>query len=192
MTKREGNFWVRRRKRQRTPFKRWHTKTFRKKTVKNVMIIALVILLIGGVYHHRAFIIPTFLKFIGYAAPGIGRIISPPNITDIERAIFIYTNIERKKHGIKELIWDEKLSEIARTHSRDMAQNNFFSHINLNGEDPTARAKKYGYPIFKDLGNGLVRVGIAENIGKMTTGYISGIGWVYNDADSIAKAQVEV
>jgi len=182
--------------------------------IKRIIGFLLIIIFIGGLYHYRAFVIPTFLKFIGYEAPEIGPTVTPgpiitpvqtpsvtptstptitsqPNITDIEAAIFIYTNIERRNHGVKELIWDEKLSEIAKAHSRDMVQNNFFSHINLRGEDPTARAKRYGYPLYKELGDGWYREGIAENIGKMPTGNVLGVGYVSNDADSIAKAQVE-
>ncbi|MFH7880847.1 MAG: CAP domain-containing protein, partial [Candidatus Aenigmatarchaeota archaeon] len=118
-------------------------------------------------------------------------ITSELNTRDIEKAIFIYTNIERKKHGLKELIWDEKLAEIAREHSIDMAQNKFFSHINLKGEDPTARAIRHDYNVYKSLGGGWFAKGIAENIGKMPTGYVSGIGYVNNDVDSIAQAQVK-
>jgi len=188
--------------------------------LKRIIAFLLIIIFVGGLYHHRAFVIPTFLKFIGYEAPEIAPTVTPiqtpvttpsqtptsspiptptstptitsqPNTTDIEVAIFIYTNIERRNHGVEELIWDEQLSEIARAHSRDMVQNDFFSHVNLEGEDPTARAKRYGYPLRKELGGGWYREGIAENIGAMPTGNVLGVGYVSNDADSIAKAQVE-
>jgi len=189
-----------------------HRHSHKLRMVGDVAIVVLIIILIGGVYHHRAFVISVVLKVIGYEAREINPIwqpsptpiqtptltpISTPtitsqlNITDIEVAIFIYTNIERRNRGLKELIWDEKLSEIARAHSRDMVQNNFFSHINLKGEDPTARAKRYGYPLYKELGGGWYAEGIGENIGKMPTGDVLGVGYVSNDADSIAKAQVE-
>ena len=41
------------------------------------------------------------------------------------------------------------------------------------------------------MGDGWYSEGIAENIGKMTTGDIIGIGYVSNNAESIAKAQVK-
>lgn len=116
---------------------------------------------------------------------------SSVNLTEIERLILKYTNIERKNHGLKELVWDEKLSIIAREHSEDMAENEFFDHINLKGENPVDRARRHGYPLYKDLGGGWYSEGISENIGKMTSGNIVGIGYVSNNADSIAKAQVE-
>lgn len=109
----------------------------------------------------------------------------------IENAIFTYTNAERNKLGLKPLILDTALSNIAREHSKDMAQNGYFSHTNALGEGPTERAKRVSYPLHKDLGGGWYSEGIAENIGKMPTGNVVGIGFVGDDADSIAKAQVK-
>ena len=113
------------------------------------------------------------------------------DVKEIEILILKYTNIERRNHGLDELVWDEKLVEIAREHSEDMANNDFFSHVNPNGESPTDRARRHGYGLYKDLGGGWYSEGIAENIGKMPTGNVLGIGYVSDDADSIAKAQVE-
>ncbi len=121
---------------------------------------------------------------------GIPFISSTDYSSAIERSIFDYTNLERQKNGKKRLIWDDKLAEIAREHSKDMATNNFFSHDNPAGEDPTARAIRHKYPVHKELGGGLYSEGIAENIGMMPTGNVAGIGYVSNDADSVAKAQV--
>lgn len=113
------------------------------------------------------------------------------DVKEIEILIFKYTNIERRNHGLDELVWDEKLVEIAREHSEDMANNAFSSHVNPNGESPPDRAKRHGYSLYKDLGGGCYSEGIAENIGKMPTGNVLEIGYVSDDADSIAKAQVE-
>ncbi len=109
----------------------------------------------------------------------------------IELKILEYTNVERKFHGLSELRWNNKIAEIARAHSEDMANNNFFSHINLNGEDPSDRARKAGFAQVKQLGGGWYTEGLAENIGKMATGNVEGIGYVDNDPASIAKAQVQ-
>ncbi len=109
---------------------------------------------------------------------------------DIEQAILKYTNLKRRKNGLPALKWDAKLAEIAREHSLDMTQNNFFSHDNLKGEDPTARAKRNNYGTRKYLRGGAYMIGIAENIGKMPTGQTTE-GYVNSDADSIGKAHVE-
>jgi uncharacterized protein YkwD len=108
----------------------------------------------------------------------------------VEKRIFYYTNQERKAYGVHELQWDDKLSAIAREHSEDMVANNYFAHTNLQGEDPSDRARRHGYSIMKSYGAGY-RVGIAENIGTMPTGNVIGMGYVSSDADSIAEAHVK-
>jgi uncharacterized protein YkwD len=110
---------------------------------------------------------------------------------DIERAVFTFTNQERGRNRLSALAWDDALAKIARDHSKDMAANNFFSHENLAGEDPTDRATRHGYSTRKNLGGGWYSDGIAENIGKMPTGNVIGHGYVSNNAQSVAKAQVE-
>jgi uncharacterized protein YkwD len=108
-----------------------------------------------------------------------------------ERLIYEKTNAERKAQGLRELTWDSSLAIIAQEHSMDMAQNKFFSHTNLNGEDPTMRAIRHGYNVRKELAGGWYSEGIAENIGEMPTGNVIGIGYVSHDPESIATAQVQ-
>lgn len=109
---------------------------------------------------------------------------------EIESYILEYTNYERKLYGLSPLSYDEKLSVVARLHSQDMANNNYFDHYSLNGDGPTERAEKEGYPTTKALGGGAFAVGIAENIGMMPTGNVEGVGYVSNDPRDIAQAQV--
>jgi uncharacterized protein YkwD len=92
---------------------------------------------------------------------------TPASESNIENQIFQLTNNERKNNGVNPLVYDSSLAAIARAHSQDMLNNNFFSHINLNGDDPSERASKAGYNIHKSY-----QVGVAENIG-MTEGYVS-------------------
>ena len=109
---------------------------------------------------------------------------------EIEKLIFKYTNEERAKYGSKALEWDDKLADIAREHSLDMANNDFFSHVNQKGEDPTARAIRNSYNVHKELGGGWYSEGIGENIVKMPTGSVIGVGYVSSDPESIARAEV--
>lgn len=51
----------------------------------------------------------------------------------IEQRAFTLVNKERKKHKLPELELDEQLLAVARAHSQDMANNNYFSHTNLDG-----------------------------------------------------------
>lgn len=109
----------------------------------------------------------------------------------VERLVFTYTNEERQKHNVPTLVWDDRLAAIAREHSCDMAEKNFFDHTNLAGEDHDARAARHGYPLEKDLGNGYYAVGIAENIGTMPIGNVIGIGIVTEQEESVARALVK-
>ncbi len=109
---------------------------------------------------------------------------------NVEMDILKYTNAERAKNGLNQLKLDDLLSKIALEHSVDMGANNYFNHKNLNGEGPTERALRNGYDVHKVLPNGWSTHGIGENLAKMPTGQVTGIGYVAQDSDSIAKATV--
>lgn len=56
-----------------------------------------------------------------------------------EYQLFDLTNASRLNNDLKPLTWDEAVRETARKHSIDMAENNYFSHTNLDGESPFDR-----------------------------------------------------
>jgi uncharacterized protein YkwD len=56
-----------------------------------------------------------------------------------EYQLFDLTNATRVNHSLQVLTWDEHVRETARKHSVDMAQNNYFSHTNLEGQSPFDR-----------------------------------------------------
>lgn len=117
------------------------------------------------------------------------------DIEKIKRRIHNLVNLERKKWSLKELKWNEKLATLAKSHSEDMAENKYFSHINKNGEDPTKRAVRMGIEIKKVRGN-TVFTGIGENIFKNSTySKILIIDekefYEYNDEEEIARTTVK-
>ncbi len=63
---------------------------------------------------------------------------------ELERKILYLTNVEREKNGLKRLIWNEELADVARAHSKDMAERGFFSHDNPDGQTPFDRIKAAG------------------------------------------------
>ncbi len=91
---------------------------------------------------------------------------APPEITaaKLERQIHHQINRERQKYGLSPLAWDELLAAIARKHSSDMASYHFFSHTNLQGEDPVMRAKKLGWDKKKPADANTWAIGPGENI----------------------------
>jgi uncharacterized protein YkwD len=50
-----------------------------------------------------------------------------------EQQIFDITNIIRHRHGKNSLLWEETVREVAFMHSKDMSDNDYFSHISLDG-----------------------------------------------------------
>lgn len=116
------------------------------------------------------------------------------NVSGLESDIHNLINSEREKNGLNSLQLDNKLSDIARAHSQDMAARNFFSHYNLDGQDPTARASAAGYSCYKNYGS-YYTVGIAENIFKnwlytSITYYSSVPSYNWQTQDEIASSVV--
>ncbi|MDP3882038.1 MAG: CAP domain-containing protein [Nanoarchaeota archaeon] len=86
-------------------------------------------------------------------------------IRKVEQSLHYHANIIRKSQGIPQLEFDNKLAEIARAHSKDMAENNYLAHENRVGEGATERAKKAGYNITKTFSGGRQSNYIQENAG---------------------------
>ncbi|HBL52322.1 MAG: hypothetical protein A3D24_04235 [Candidatus Blackburnbacteria bacterium RIFCSPHIGHO2_02_FULL_39_13] len=53
-------------------------------------------------------------------------------------------NQERVRIGVSPLVADKLLTEVARTHSKDMWERSYFAHINPDGKDPFQRMKEGG------------------------------------------------
>ena len=95
---------------------------------------------------------------------------SAPDAT-FEQQVFTLTNALRQQHGCPALQFSPELTNAARGHSQDMADHNYFNHLDGSGNTPKWRAQQYGY-----LGNAGT-----ENI---AAGYATAeevvIGW-YNE-----------
>lgn len=72
----------------------------------------------------------------------------PTQIEDrrpIENLVHAHVNQIREQHGLSYLEQDEELRDIARLHSEDMADRQFFAHLTPEGKDPGDRYTEYGY-----------------------------------------------
>ncbi|MDG6219174.1 MAG: CAP domain-containing protein [Candidatus Thermoplasmatota archaeon] len=98
------------------------------------------------------------------------------DISRLETRIHSLINDARRDNGLSALSFDSRLADIARKHSQDMAEHDYFSHTNLAGEEPTDRAEKAGYPCRKDFGT-YYMYGVAENIFQ---GYLYGTVYYTN------------
>jgi uncharacterized protein YkwD len=66
---------------------------------------------------------------------------------EFEDAVLSQTNAARAQAHCAPLRMDPKLLAVARLHSADMAQNNYFNHDSPDGHDPGQRMKAAGYDI---------------------------------------------
>ncbi len=117
------------------------------------------------------------------------------NETELEKQVHSLTNQYRIQNGLMALTWDDKLSNIARSHSQDMASRDYFSHDSPEGKDPTDRGTSQGYRCQKTIGN-LIYSGIAENIFQNNLyDSVTIIGIVpihdWNSQDDLAKSTVD-
>jgi len=94
-------------------------------------------------------------------------------------------NLEREKYGLKILGYDEELASVAKLHSIDMANDEYFAHETPEGLSPTDRASKADYVCRYQIGN-LIYSGIGENL-HMVKG--SSVGFL-STPESIAELAV--
>ncbi len=116
------------------------------------------------------------------------------NLSALENRIHELINEKRVQKGLSPIRYDTKLAYIAQKHSQDMANKNFFDHINGNGENPTARGLKSGYKCYKDYGS-YYTDGIAENLFQNnlydSVTYYNGIpSYDWNTLEEIAQSTV--
>ncbi|HET6517935.1 MAG TPA: CAP domain-containing protein [Nitrosopumilaceae archaeon] len=81
----------------------------------------------------------------------------------IEFLVHKFTNEQRVINGLDPIKFDFEISDIARMHSIDMSDKNYFAHENLDGKDASDRARDVGYRCFKWINNSYY-VGLSENI----------------------------
>ena len=80
-------------------------------------------------------------------------------VSELELKVHEGINAERTKKGIPPLRWDDGLAAVARSHSEDMTERNYFSHDTPEGLDPTGRLHRAGQGCRKRN-----HYGVAENI----------------------------
>ena len=61
------------------------------------------------------------------------------NLERFPQEVLKLVNERRAEEGLDPLEWDDKLAEVARKHSEDMAARNFMAHENPDGESPGDR-----------------------------------------------------
>ncbi|WP_391120295.1 CAP domain-containing protein [Psychrobacillus sp. L3] len=82
----------------------------------------------------------------------------PPKSSTLESSyeslLFELTNAERKAQGVPILQYSTSISNVARKHSLDMGENDYFNHDNLRGESPFDRLENGGI-LFRNAGENI-------------------------------------
>jgi uncharacterized protein YkwD len=71
--------------------------------------------------------------------------IIPPDDLGIEAELAAAINAVRQDNGLAALTLDERLTQAARLHNHDMADNGFISHTGSDGSDPGSRMVRACY-----------------------------------------------
>ncbi|MCH5211958.1 MAG: hypothetical protein J1G06_03005 [Oscillospiraceae bacterium] len=66
------------------------------------------------------------------------------NASAMEIEVFNLVNKVRAEYGLNALTWADDLANVARAHSRDMINRNYFSHNDPDGNSPFDRLRKNG------------------------------------------------
>ncbi len=66
------------------------------------------------------------------------------SVSGVEKQVFQLINYERAKRGLGPLIWNDRAAKAARLHSKNMAEQNFFSHRGRDGSMVSDRANRFG------------------------------------------------
>jgi uncharacterized protein YkwD/succinate dehydrogenase/fumarate reductase cytochrome b subunit len=116
------------------------------------------------------------------------------DIPTLESQIHSLINQQRTENGLSDLSYDTALADIARKHSADMAQTNYFSHYTPQGLSPTDRGNQAGYSCYKNYGS-YYTSGIAENIMQnnlyTSVTYYDGVpSYAWNSQDALAQSTV--
>ncbi|TYT61325.1 CAP domain-containing protein [Natrialba swarupiae] len=65
--------------------------------------------------------------------------VEPISSADVERFVHAEVNDRRADHGLEPLEWDGTVASVSRAHSQDMAEREYFAHVNPDDEGPFDR-----------------------------------------------------
>jgi uncharacterized protein YkwD len=122
-----------------------------------------------------------------WAFPAATEVQPQIRTSDLEQQISVHINSARQANHVSALILDERLSNIARAHSRDMANRGYFSHTDPEGRAPRDRLREAGYSCAKTSGENIFQNNLFSRI--TTRGNQKSYDW--NSLDQIVTSTVQ-
>ncbi|MBX3243665.1 MAG: CAP domain-containing protein [Acidobacteria bacterium] len=89
------------------------------------------------------------------------------NKNALENDIYIKVNRQRTRRHMNMLVWDERLAEVARAYSRQMARENFFAHADPKGRMVQDRIVDTDIIQWKKVGENLFWVADLDDFGTL-------------------------
>lgn len=77
------------------------------------------------------------------------------NLSGITKSVFQKVNYQRKLKKLKPLMWNEELGKLAYDYSEQMATEDFFEHIDNDGNSIVERAEDYDLKDWTKIGENL-------------------------------------
>ena len=89
---------------------------------------------------------PQIINTVSNAPKSIPQVNKPKiTISDLELKVHNGINAQRQSRGLSPLVYDDKIATIAREHSQDMINRNYFAHDTPDGISPSQRGIDAGY-----------------------------------------------
>ena len=92
-----------------------------------------------------------------------------------EGRILSLINRERERIGLTQLSWDDRLAGLARQYSEKMARENFFDHIDSQGNDVVARARQNRIRGWNKIGENLFTCSPTDELARLSVK-----GWMHS------------
>jgi uncharacterized protein YkwD len=77
------------------------------------------------------------------------------SVSELEKLAFELINKERAAKGLDALVWKDDLASVARLHSQNMADGNFFNHRGQDGSMVNDRANSLGIKRWQAIGENI-------------------------------------
>jgi hypothetical protein len=104
----------------------------------------------------------------------------------MEQRVFDLVNSERVRHGLKPLVWVDRIAAVARYHSDNMATQNFFAHEDPSGRKAGKRADKLGAD-WNQISENIAWLSGSDPAGRVVQAWMKSPGHRRNILDSSPK-----
>ncbi len=96
------------------------------------------------------------------------------NTVDVERTAFQMLNQKRAENGLQPLVWNEQVASVARVHSQNMAEFQFFGHRGMDNKLVSHRADDLKLGRWRSIGENIAyNRGYADPVEKAVDNWLN-------------------